>query len=76
MLAVVLCLLVGGAAWANLGKTPLWSREPAVKQIPLIVTSTPIVAEPMAVRAGQEAGKEGSRSTDGRVRALGNAVPR
>ena len=49
LLAVVLCLLVGAGAWANLGKTPLWPREPAVRQIPLIVTSTPIVAEPMAV---------------------------
>ena len=48
-LALVLCLLIGGAAWASLGETPKWSREPAVKEIPLVVTSTPIVAEPIAV---------------------------
>ncbi len=47
--ALVLCLLIGGAAWARLGDTPKWSREPAVRQIPLIVTSTPLVAEPIAV---------------------------
>lgn len=48
-LALVLCLLIGGAAWASLGQTPKWSKEPVVRQIPLVVTSTPIVAEPAAV---------------------------
>ena len=45
-LALVLCLVVGGAAWAGLGETLMSSREPAVKKIPLVVTSTPIAAEP------------------------------
>ncbi len=44
---LVLCLLIGGAAWASLREAPLWSREPAVKNIPLVVTSTPIAEEPV-----------------------------
>ncbi len=46
-LFLVLCLLIGGAAWASLREAPLWSREPAVKNIPLVVTSTPIAEEPV-----------------------------
>ncbi|HET6778416.1 MAG TPA: protein kinase [Gemmatimonadales bacterium] len=45
-IALVLCLLAGGATWANLRERRMWSREPAVKEIPLVVTSTPISAEP------------------------------
>ena len=45
-LAVVLCLLVAGAAWARLGEALMRTREPAVRKIPLVVTSTPIAAEP------------------------------
>jgi hypothetical protein len=48
-LALVLCLLIGGAAWAGLGETLIWSREPAVKKIPLVVASTPVAAEPTIV---------------------------
>ena len=50
-LALVVCLLIGGAAWASLGETQMWSREPEVKKIPLVVTSTPIAAEPIAAEA-------------------------
>ena len=46
-IAVVLCLLAGGAAWASLREAPLWSGEPEVRNIPLIVTSTPIPADPI-----------------------------
>jgi serine/threonine-protein kinase len=44
---LVLCLLVAGGAWGSLREAPLWSRQPAVRSIPLVVTSTPIVADPI-----------------------------
>jgi serine/threonine protein kinase len=43
MVAVGLCMLMGGAAWASLRTG--WSKEPPVKVIPHVVTSTPISAE-------------------------------
>jgi predicted Ser/Thr protein kinase len=46
-IAVVLCLLIGGAAWASLREAPLWPREPAVRNVPVVVTSTPITAVPV-----------------------------
>jgi serine/threonine protein kinase len=50
-IALVLCLIIGGAAWAGLRDKPALSREPGVKHIPLVVTSTPISADPVAPEA-------------------------
>jgi serine/threonine protein kinase len=47
-IGLVLVLLIGGAAWASLREPRVWSREPAVKNVPLAVTSSPIAAEPIA----------------------------
>jgi serine/threonine-protein kinase len=47
MIGAGFCLLLGGAAWAGLRGAPVWSNEPAVKVIPLVVTSSPIDAEPV-----------------------------
>ena len=47
-IALMLCLIIGGAAWASLRETPIWSREPVVEHIPPVLTSTPISAEPVA----------------------------
>jgi serine/threonine protein kinase len=50
-MALVLCLLIGGAAWARLREAPLWfgdrAQEPAVTAVPVVVTSTPITAAPI-----------------------------
>jgi serine/threonine protein kinase len=45
-IALGLCLLIGGAAWARLRETRVSPREPAATNVPVVVTSTPIVAEP------------------------------
>jgi serine/threonine-protein kinase len=58
LIALLLCSLVGGAAWASLRQAPLWSREPAVKYIPLVVTSTPIAADPIAPQPKKPVRKE------------------
>jgi serine/threonine-protein kinase len=49
-IALGLCLLIGGAAWASLREAPLWSRKPATRDVPLVMTSTPIPAEPVTAQ--------------------------
>jgi serine/threonine protein kinase len=57
-ISLVLCLLVGGAAWASLRETPLWTREPApgpaLRDLPVVVTSTPITAAPLVADSAKK----------------------
>jgi serine/threonine protein kinase len=58
-IALVLCLLIGGAAWASLREATLWSKKPTVRDVPLVVISTPTPAQAVTAQpTGAEPAKK------------------